>query len=52
MERCDRCGGKPFSRHERAGQALWLCKTHYDQHGPALLADGWFTYRIAELVRA
>ena len=48
-DRCDRCGARPRYRYERGNARLTLCGHHGQQHGQVLRADGWFTYRLAQM---
>ena len=48
-ERCIRCGGRPYTRHEKHPHSITFCERHSREHGPVLLERGWFTYRLVRI---
>lgn len=46
LDRCDACGAAAQAKAEKPGRAaLLFCGHHSNDHGPALMADGWIVKR-------
>ena len=52
VDTCDRCPAPARYRYERGEARLTLCGHHGQKHRQGLRLGGWFTYRIADTVKA